>query len=309
MENAQALEKELAAREKCLLAGVCPPPKASREEKKKQASVKTETSILPLKIIARENPDEAFGPYFTDSGCWGWQESGEGLGPKTHPFFVLAKGERLRIEQASEAYYLDHGDIESWKPGEIYLKLGIRYYGNPATNDYRCTDLTYWPEVFEEVRRELHPGNASGWEEKTAQISRLWFLPYFLDNAARDLQILTWNQEIEKKAASALYLLTARNDYSLMYLTHTASAWRLAEKPVYLVRENFPVPKGNITYTELKKRGEDLETINALNEERLTQYEVLQDYLGLKSSPAATQNLFSDFLETYPFSAYRDIFR
>ena len=156
------------------------------------------------------------------------------------------------------------------------MELGVRYYNNPATNDYRCTDLTYWAEVFNEARQEFFPGKKSDWQEQTANENKLWVLPYFFDNAARNLQILAWNQEIEKKAPSVHYLLTVRSDYSLSYLTQAKSVWRLETKPRYLLREEGFLPKEFETYTSLKEKGFSDEAIKNFNKDNLIQYDVFK---------------------------------
>ena len=278
LENAAKLEQEIAERKRCLFKGACPPPLAGVKTPEKNIAP-GEARVLPLEIIAPEQTyEKALGPYFAKSGCWGWREETGRLEPKTHAFYLLVKEGRIRLELASENYYMDHEawKQQGWKPAEIFLELGVRYYNNPATNDYRCTDLTYWAEVFNEARQEFFPGKKSDWQEQTANENKLWVLPYFFDNAARNLQILAWNQEIEKKAPSVHYLLTVRSDYSLSYLTQAKSVWRLETKPRYLLREEGFLPKEFETYTSLKEKGFSDEAIKNFNKDNLIQYDVFK---------------------------------
>jgi hypothetical protein len=278
-ENSEVLEKEIKKRENCLWGGECSEDNQGRDPSSRSETPrpKKEPNLLPPTLISPfPEPYKILGPYFTESGCWGFEPDGK---PKIETFYIFIKDKKIMPRLATEAYFIDYqAAAERWEGARIFLERGISYVIQSETADYQCPDLTYWPELLGLARKEIGAGEPNKeLARRLAEENKLWTLPYFLERVAAFMDFMILNQELEKKSPSLIYILQARTNYSIVFMPFAKSVWRLNQNPQYLEPASAPLGTMYKTYKDLKKMGLADEEIEKFN---ISQIGVLKEELG-----------------------------
>lgn len=260
VKNANALEKEIDTREKCLYEGQCPDViESTVDDTYSDTSNGPNPTLLSLELLSSgEKYDKVLGPYFLKSSCWGWQDKNGVLEPKTQAFYLFEKNRTIIPKLATEIFYVNYElAAPNWDTAQLFLEKGLPFGEQNATNDYRCSDLTYLPNLYSMAYHQTN----------------LWSLPYLLERLTSTLEFLILDQNLLKASADNLYILTSRTDYSLLFLPYTRAVWRIKERPQFFLKENPRLISPAIeTYTSLKEKGysnQDIEKFHTNQKEIL----------------------------------------
>lgn len=291
IKNAQTLEKEIREHEKCLWKGECKIQDTRYQIQDTEPELQKNITLLPPEILAPERYDTFRGPYVTKNGCFGFEAGGE---PKTQLFYIFEReegGRKILFPKLATENYYSELEKEARPFAEYLVRRGFRYDQERETNDYRCSDLTYWPEILEAARLEKGGGPSP---------AKLWTLPYIFRTMPA-LDFLNLRAEI-LGPPDPLYFLTVANPYSLIYLTFSPAVWQLEERPRFLDKNSYPLPPGIKTYSELRREGiNDTE----LKKAAFPELKLLEEFIKNNVRPSKPRNL-NYFRELLPFG-FREV--
>ncbi len=260
-KNADELEKEVKSRTYCLKFGKCDLKITYAKPLKK--GVKVDYKPLPDEILGiNRKTSKVYGPYFATTGCFGLSDGK----PYSLPFYVVEKGEskdKLLVKPmlTNTKYYRDYKDISSRSPSNLITNSGITIRPHPETNDYMCTDFTYYPQLIMQYLKEKG-------QIKKDSSNNLEALPYIINNALNFNTYLVYNIKYSQKAYPPYFLLTVRSAYSIYFVTFSKAVWRLPQSPQFLIPQDFSeyMPESMyLTYEDLVKKGMSNEEIIKLN--------------------------------------------
>lgn len=244
-KNAEALEKEVKRREKCLYYGECQSSHFGGQRLTiANPVVKLPFKPLPFDILGIASQSRVVGPYWAETSCFGWSSNRT---PFSLPFYL----EKIPLEDkgrfllkpllTNTKYYRDYTLIPESQEAKLALSKGIKIRMHYETNDYLCTDLTYLANLFSQYIKQEKEGLA--------------VLPYLIQNTLRFSWYPIYNPIYTKKPQSPLYLLVNRSAYSVYFGSFTSAIWRIEERPQFLLKQTFSYRAGYVSYEDLIRKG------------------------------------------------------
>jgi len=309
-ENAEALEKEIELREKCLYWGKCNLDNSKRNTRTPNlqpvsSAAKTDV-LLPLKIISPSNYDDVLGPYLVETGCLGWNRENGIIKPKSQVFYLFVEYKKngspsnIIPKLATENYYMDLNYwANTWQIADIFLEAGKSFYNQNATNNYRCSDLTYLPKLYRIAGSDIE-------KDGKTSVGELWGLPFIINEVTNSLGFLIREQQIEHIPTSALYLMTTRTVYSIFFMPFSDSIWRLKVTPQYLIEKKIPPLRGFVTYSELKTQNYSDDKIKSSD---IFQRRILNEFIENKKNNVNAINITATVLKFINFISKNNPFR
>lgn len=262
-KNAQALEREIIERKKCLYNGLCLKKVMNEPFINDKDSVKITFKPLPDKILDIDrSKDIVFGPYYASTGCFLFTEDQKSY---NHPFFVVEKGNGLRNGLimpmlTNTKFYQDFRSQPEQATSLMWREHGYLIRNQEAINDYLCNDLRYVPLLYLNYLTEKRGANSSLSTRNVFSV-----LPYLADRSALGTYLLLYYKE-NKKPQNPLYMLVNRSAYSLYFGTFTSRIWRLPYSPTFLIKK--PVskfPEINVSFEDLIAQGYSHDKIAKFN--------------------------------------------
>jgi hypothetical protein len=269
-ENAEALKKEIESRKKCLYRGQCEVSKSEIQDSKlTDQSEVVPYDPLPPEILGLEGElgKDYFGPYWAETGCFGFSEGGHLL---QHSFFIKGN-KRFDLQFYSSLipdpiqyhpepvlvptltntkFYRDYTKTPDRPTAAFYLDRGIQFRAHAETTNYLCTDLTYIPHLLIQYFNRDNETNSS--LTKNAFLT----LPYLIQNTLGVSTHLLHFPLYLKEPRQALDTLVNRSAYSLYFGAFSPAVWRIREKTDFLLRKNFTeFLDAYSSIEELQKRG------------------------------------------------------
>lgn len=258
-KNAQALEKEIAERKKCLYKGICAPKKLKDQDLTQENAIAIPFKPLPDNVLAidRSN-DTVFGPFNIATGCFGFTDNQKVY---SLPFSLVEKKNGDLIPMPTNIKYYHDFRKESQRYSKIWAKHGISILPHEPLTDYLCTDMRYLPQLFLDYLKEKRGADSSLSNENLFST-----LPYLIDRTAKFGEYMIYDLAYAKKPYNPLYLLIDRSAYSLYFGTFTSRIWRIAQLPTFLINKNFSnIYGGYVKYEDLIAEGMSEEKIAGLN--------------------------------------------
>ena len=266
-KNAEALKKEITRRQNCLYYDQC--PTEYRDPIPVNTGIGSLSERVPFKPLPNEilgiGPEnKIFGPYWSETRCFGQSEAGA---PLNQPFYVVIKSQKTKPRSliiprlTNERYYRDYSKISTWGIAHINARAGIILRQHRETVDYLCSDLTYLPDLIIMYLAEQKSA-ADGFSAK----NQLSTLPYLIQNTLDTAFFITSQTQYDRKSFNPLYLMVNRSAYSLYFGAFSPAMWRLDEDLKLSLTQNLDSRGGYITYHELLKRGMTSAEITAIND-------------------------------------------